>query len=113
MRPLLGLVAAVVGAVTGIASVALHDASWAWFVLTVAAPAAAVTALPKGWLSLGFALGWLAVVLVAIGGTSAGSYAISADLRGYAFLAGAMALMVGAIVSLPTPNRSEQHPSVG
>lgn len=113
MRPLLGLGAAFVGAVTAIASVALHDGNWAWFLLALGAPTAALIALPHGWIRFGFVAGWLGVVLLAVAGTAAGSYAISADLRGYGFLAWAMGLMIAAIVTLPTPNRSERTPSVG
>ncbi len=113
MRLALGLLALVVGGITAIASVALHDGNWAWFALALAAPTAAAIALPGGWIRLGFVAGWLVVVLVAVAGTSAGSYAISADLRGYLFLAWALAMMVGTIVTLPTPNRSMRTPSVG
>lgn len=94
-----------VGAVTGLASTAVHDKGWGWFLLAVVAPGAAAWAHPAGWLRLGFSAGWIALLVVALQGTAAGSYAISADLRGYLFLACAMTLMVAAIVTLPSPAR--------
>ncbi|WP_110207982.1 hypothetical protein [Nocardioides daejeonensis] len=102
-RVLLSLLALVVGLGTGLASTAVHDHNWAWFLLAVAAPAAALAAWPTGWPRIGFTTGWLVLVLVAIQGTAAGSYAISADLRGYLFLASGLGLMVAAIVTLPAP----------
>ncbi len=113
MKPLLALAAALVGGVTAVASVAVHDGNWAWFLFAVGAPIAALVALPNGWIRVGFVTGWLVVVLVAVAGTSAGSYAISADLRGYLFLTAAMGMMIAAIVTLPTPSRKKQTPSVG
>lgn len=99
----LTLLALALGLGTGLASTAVHDKSWLWFALAVAAPATAAWAAPAGWLRIGFTTGWIALVLLAIQGTRAGSYAISADLRGYLFLGCGLALMVSAIVTLPTP----------
>lgn len=103
--PFAVLAVLVIGAVTAIASVAVHDGNWAWFVLALAAPAAATVALPAGWLRFGFVIGWVVMVLVVVQGTAAGSWAISADLRGYLFLAGGLLLMVAAIVSAPVGAR--------
>ncbi|MFS3128945.1 hypothetical protein ACLM5J_11135 [Nocardioides sp. Bht2] len=100
-----------IGAATAIASVAVHDANWAWFVLGLAAPAATTLALPAGWLRFGFVLGWVAMILVVIQGTAAGSWAISADLRGYLFLTGGLGLMVTAVVTAPVPGRRAPAPS--
>ncbi|WP_235737903.1 hypothetical protein [Nocardioides alcanivorans] len=99
----LTLLALAVGLVTGLASTAVHDKNWLWFLLAVAAPAAAAAAWTPGWLRVGFCTGWIMLVLVAIQGTRAGSYAISADLRGYLFLGCALLLMMAAIVTLPSP----------
>lgn len=109
-RILAATLLAVVGAVTAIASVALHDANWGWFVLALAAPAASTAALPAGWLRFGFVLGWVAMVLVVIQGTAAGSWAITADLRGYLFLAGGLSLMVAAVVTAPVAGRRPTTP---
>ena len=57
--PVGGFVTLVVGGITGIASLAVHDKSWAWFVLAVAAPVAAVVAAPAGWWRVGFGAGWV------------------------------------------------------
>lgn len=105
LRALLVVLLTLTGAVTAIASVAMHDGNWAWFVLALGAPAAATVALPAGWLRFGFVLGWVAMVLLVIQGTEAGSWAISADLRGYLFLAGGLALMVAAVVTAPVGAR--------
>lgn len=99
------LLAFVVGSVTGLASTAVHDKNWAWFLLAVVTPGVAAWAHPAGWLRLGFTAGWIGLLLLALQGTAAGSYAISADLRGYLFLACGMSLMVAAIVTLPSPPR--------
>ena len=105
------LLALVVGSGTGLASTAMHDKSWAGFLLAVAAPSAATWALPSGWVRIGFATGWIALLLLAVQGTPAGSYAVSADLRGYAFLACGLLLIVAAIVTLPAPRTRRAVPS--
>lgn len=108
-RALLVAVLALTGALTAVASVAVHDGNWAWFVLALGAPIAATAALPAGWLRFGFVLGWVAMVLLVVQGTDAGSWAISADLRGYLFLTGGLSLMVAAVVTAPVGPRRAPH----
>lgn len=90
-----------VGAVTGVATVALHELWWG-FALAVAAVLAAVVALPAGWWSrlsfvVGFdlVLGWLTVP------RSEGDYLISQDWQGYALLVFGVVVLVGALATLP------------
>lgn len=95
----LGLLVA--GAVTGVATVAVHELWWG-LLLSQAAVLASVAALPAGWWSrLAFVagydvmVGWLAVP------RSEGDYLLSQDLQGYAVLAIGVALLVGALATLP------------
>lgn len=95
----LGLLAA--GAVTGVAAVALHGLWWG-FVLAVAAVLAAVVALPAGWWSrLAFVVGFDAVVGWLTVPRAEGDYLVSQDWQGYALLAVGLALLVGALATLP------------
>lgn len=95
------LVLAAVGALTGLASVALHQKSAAWTVLALAAPTAATWALRAGWWRVGFALGWVAVVMLAVQGTPEGDFAILSSVSGYLLLAVALALVVLSVVTIP------------
>jgi hypothetical protein len=99
-------VAAAVGVTTGIASLGLHDKSWAWWLLAVGAPYAAAVAAPAGWVRAGFGLGWTGLVLVALLGRPEGDYVVAATARGYALLVAALVLGVYAIVTLPVQRRA-------
>ena len=103
---LLLLVAAVVGVVTGVASLGVHDKSWGWFLLAVGAPYAAAVAAPPGWARAGFGLGWCGVVLLALLGRPEGDYVVTATARGYGLLVAALGLGVFAIVTLPVGRRA-------
>lgn len=90
-----------VGAPTGVASVALHEKSAPWLVLALAAPTAAAWALPAGWWRAGFALGWIGAVMLAVQGRPEGDFAILSTVNGYLLLAGALGLVVLSVVTLP------------
>src|SRR5687768_12215906 len=91
----------VAGAVTGVATVALHELWWG-FVLGVAAVLAAVVALPAGWWSrVAFVAGFGAVVAWLTVPRSEGDYLVSEDWQGYGLLAFGLALLVGALATLP------------
>jgi hypothetical protein len=94
-----------VGVVTGVSSVALHDRSWAWFALTVAAPVVTVLALSAGWLRVAFATGWVLVAALAASGRPEGDYAVAAGGRGYAFLGVTLVLVVLALATVPVRPR--------
>lgn len=100
----LGLV--VVGAVTGIATVALHDLVWG-IGLGLAATTATAVALPPGWSTrLPFAVGWVVLVVWLTLPRSEGDYLISQDWQGYTVLGVAVVLMIVAIGTLPRPRRA-------
>jgi hypothetical protein len=103
---LAGLVLLPVGVVTGIASLAVHDRSWPWFLLAVAGPVVAAVALPPGWPRSGFGLGWVGVLMVALLGRPEGDYVVTATARGYTLLGLGLLLLVLVIVTLPVGRRS-------
>jgi len=105
-RPLAGLVLLPVGMVTAIASLAVHDKSWPWFLLAVAGPLAAVLALPPGWPRSGFGLGWVGVLMVALLGRPEGDYVVTSTVRGYTLLGTGLVLLMLVIVTLPVGRRS-------
>jgi hypothetical protein len=92
------------GAVVGIASVALHQ-SWGFLVLIVAAVFAALRALPAGWARGGFAVGFALVVLRSMLPRPEGDYMIASNASGYALLVLTLVLVVVTIATLPRPGR--------
>ena len=104
-RPLAGLVLLPVGMVTGIASLAVHDKSWMWFLLAVAAPMAAVVALPPGWPRSGFGLGWVGVLMAGLLGRPEGDYVVTSTARGYTLLGLGLVLLMLVVVTLPVGRR--------
>jgi len=92
------------GAVTAIATVAVHDLVWG-FVLAAAATSVTVVALPPGWWTrLAFVVGWAAMVGWLTVPRSEGDYLISQDWQGYAVLGLGMVLLVVAVATLPRPH---------
>ena len=89
------------GAVTGVATVALHQLWWG-LALGIAAVLAAVVALPPGWWSrLAFAVGFVVMVGWLTVPRSEGDYVVSQDVQGYAVLVLGVVALVGALVTLP------------
>lgn len=109
MRVVLLLVCAVCavgGAVTGVAAVMVHQRWWG-LALAVAALAAAVVALPAGWWTrLPFALGFVAVLGLAMVPRGEGDYLVPGNARGYLLLAAGFVLVLSAVATLPRPQRS-------
>jgi len=94
------------GAVTGVAAVAVHQRWWS-LALVVGAVVATVLALPRGWWTrLPFALGFVAVLGVAMTPRAEGDYLIPGNVRGYALLAVGLAAFLIAVATLPRPGRS-------
>ena len=108
---LAAILVAGVGAVTAVASVAVHNKSWPWLVLAAAAPVSAAVAARAGWLRLGFGLGWLGLLFVMLQPRPEGDYLIAATPRGYVLLATGLALMVFIIVTLPVRRRAVESGS--
>lgn len=102
--PVVGVGGVLLGAVVGIASVALHQ-SWGFLVLILAATFAALVALPAGWARAGFALGFGLVVLRSMLPRPEGDYLIAADSYGYALLVLTLVLVVVTIGTLPRRRR--------
>ncbi len=103
MRVLAALGLLLVGAATGIATVALHDL---WWGLAFGSLATVLTtlALPPGWWTrLAFVGGWVLVVGWLTFPRAEGDYVISQDVQGYAVLALGLVLLVLAIATLPRP----------
>jgi hypothetical protein len=92
-----------VGAVTGVATVALHDLVWG-FLLGVTATVATLVALPPGWWSrMAFAVGWVGLVGWLTVPRPEGDYLISQDWQGYGVLGLALVMLVAAVGTLPRP----------
>ncbi|MDT0202132.1 hypothetical protein [Nocardioides sp. AE5] len=102
--PLLALAAVaalVVGFGTGIASVVAHEKSWAWFLVALAAPLSFALALRPGWIRVGFGVGWVGLVLLALQTRPEGDYLVMSSVRGYLLVAGALAMVVTVMATLP------------
>jgi len=109
VRWLLAPVALVAGAVTGLASVAVHQAAWGWWGLAVAAPLAAALALPAGWLRCAFVVGWVVVLGRGAVPRPEGDYLVSGSPAGYALLGSGLGLVCLAAATLPVGGRAERH----
>jgi hypothetical protein len=96
----------VLGAASGLASVAVHDKSWPWFLVAVAAPLATAIAAAAGLLRFVFVAGWFGVLMLAMLGRPEGDYAITDSVRGYALLGDGVLLLVLAVTTFPRPVRT-------
>lgn len=89
------------GAVAGIASVALHPLWWG-LLLGVLAPGMTLVALPPGWWArLPFALGWVAMIGYLTVPRPEGDYVIGDGAAGYALLIAACAFLAAGLLTLP------------
>ncbi|GAB3255223.1 hypothetical protein [Nocardioides dilutus] len=92
-----------VGAVTSVAAVAVHQRWWS-LALAVAAVGATVLALPRGWRTrLPFALGFVAVLGLAMTPRGEGDYLVPGNARGYVLLGVGVATFLIAVATLPRP----------
>lgn len=96
----------VLGAASGLASVAVHDKSWLWFVLALAAPLATTIAVAAGLLRVAFVAGWFGVLMLAVLGRPEGDYAISSNVRGYSLLGAGLLILALAVATIPRPVRT-------
>lgn len=97
------VVAALVGAGTGIATVALHDWWWGLAFGAVASLLAAVAVRP-GWSTrLAYGLGWDGMVGWLTVKRPEGDFVVSADAQGYAVLGLGLALLLLCVATLPRP----------
>lgn len=105
MRAVVAVVLAVVlvatGAVTSVAAVAVHQRWWG-LALAAGAVVATLVALPRGWWARPpFALGFVAVLGVAMSPRGEGDYLVPGNAGGYALLALGLVTLVVAVVTLP------------
>jgi hypothetical protein len=106
VRALAAIGLLVVGALTGIATIALHQLAWG-FVLASAATFATAYALPAGWWSrLAFVVGWVGSVGWLTVPRAEGDYVVGQDAAGYAVLGLGLVLLVVGVATLPRPRRS-------
>lgn len=106
MRVLAALGLLLVGAMTAIATIALHQLWWG-FVLAFAATLVTAYALPPGWWSrLAFVVGWVVMAGWLTMPRDEGDYVVSEDLAGYAVLGLGLVLLVFGVATLPRPDRS-------
>jgi len=105
MRIVVAVLLLVAGAVTALATVALHTLGWG-FLLGAAATLAALSALGPGWWTrLAFGLGWVGLVAWVTPIRAEGDYAISSDLAGYTLIGFALVVFIYSVVTLPRPRR--------
>lgn len=96
----------VVGAVSGLASVVVHDRSWFWFLLAVSAPLAITVAVSSVLLRFAFVGGWFVMLMLAVLGRPEGDYAISSTVRGYSLLLFGLLLLVVPVATIRRPVRT-------
>ncbi|MDF1603964.1 DUF6113 family protein [Nocardioides sp. YIM 152315] len=110
MKLLVALGLVVLGAGTGIATVAVHEMPWG-LALAVAATVVTAYALPPGWRTrLAFVVGWVAMVGWMTLPRPEGDYLVSQDWQGYLVLGLGVALIVAGLATLPRPRRAAPLP---
>jgi hypothetical protein len=108
LRLLAGAALLVVGAVTAVATVALHD-WWRGLAFGAVVTLLVAYALPAGWSTrLPYAAGWDAMVGWLTVPRPEGDYVISADAQGYALLGLGLLLLAGCVVTLPRPRPAQE-----
>ena len=98
-----------VGAATGVATVALHD-WWRGLAFGGIVTLLVAYALPAGWWTrLPYAAGWDAMVGWLTFPRPDGGYVVSADAQGYAVLGLGLLLLAGCVATLPRPASRDVH----
>lgn len=106
-RPARGLAGALVGVLTAVPGVLLHQAWWG-LALTVAASATTSVALPAGWSRVGYAAGWAGALSLLVGMRPEGDYLVPARAEGYVLMGVALGLVVVSLVTVPPPSAPER-----
>jgi hypothetical protein len=98
------------GAGTGIATVAVHEMPRG-LALAVAATAVTAYAVPPGWSTrLAFVAGWVVTVGWLTLPRPEGDYLVSQDWQGYLVLGLGLVLIVVGLATLPRPRREPRLP---
>lgn len=109
---LAGLVLAVVGALTALPAVALHQ--WWWgLAVGLLTPVVFLAALPGGAARVGYVVGWSAVVGVLAGTRPEGDYLVPATVPGYVLLVATAVFVVVALVTVPARGARDDPGSRG
>ena len=96
IRAAVALALLALGALVGLAAVALH-ASWWGLLLAAVASLAVLVALPPRWWTLPpYAVGWWVPLLVAWAGRREGDYAVESSRYGYGLVVLATVVVVAA-----------------
>lgn len=97
---LVGPAALLAGAVTGLATVAIHDVWWglAWGAATAVAT---LLALGRGLWGLAYVAGFDGLVGFLVPSRPEGDYVIASDAQGYALLGLGVVLLTASIIRLP------------
>jgi hypothetical protein len=97
------VMAALIGAATAVAAIAVHRSGPGWLALAVAASLGVAWALRStGTPRLGaaYCMGWVGVLGVGLAGRPEGDYVLAGDTAGYVIMATGFALVVLGITSL-------------
>ena len=113
LRVLEALLLAGLGAIVAVAGVVAHELWWG-LPLTAATLVAVLVWVGRGWLTrLPLALGFVAVVGVAVPTRPEGDYLVSSSGRGYLLLLLTLAALLVTVVTLPRPRRVPRPETVG
>lgn len=105
MKLLQALGALALGLVTATAAVVLHDITWT-LGLAAVATFSTVWALPRGIPGrVPYALGWMAVLAVAVSPTAAGGYLLGSTTSGYVVLVLGLVAFSVSIATFPLKRR--------
>jgi hypothetical protein len=105
MRFLVAALLLVAGALTALATVALHTYGWG-FLLGAAATLSVLIAVGAGWSTrLAFGIGWVGFIAWVTPTRAEGDFAISSDPAGYGLLVLALAVLVYSVATLPLSRR--------
>lgn len=97
---------ALLGLVSGVLAVLLHQ-SWLWLLLALVAAAATMRALGPGGARILYALGWAVVVLRGTLPTPAGDWLVLDNARGWTLLIGSFVLVLVAFATAGPRGRTD------
>ena len=94
---------------SGVGAIAFYSEPWGWW-LAVIGVSAALVAL-TGWLRIGFAVGWLTILGLALVGRPEGDWAISKGVSGYGLLAVALLHLGFVVATIPVRRPAPAPPT--